>query len=170
MDVALLDPHQTTPQRALIESRAALASAVNVLLQAAQRELLCMQHDLEPLGLASSASLEHLQRLLSGRRAARVRLLVDDARWLDTRAARLKQAQRQYAHLLALRVADRDDAVGEDSVVMADERHVLSFRIGKLVKGDLWLNHPMHTRTWRDVFERRWNNAGHDLPVAPLGL
>jgi hypothetical protein len=34
----------------------------------------------------------------------------------------------------------------------------------------LWLNHPMHTRTWRDVFERRWNNAGHDLPVAPLGL
>lgn len=170
MDVSTLDPQQTNPQRALIDSRAALELAVDVMLRAARVELSCMQRDLEPLQLSSTACIEQIHRLFNHRRDARVRLLVDDARWIDTRAARLKQTQRQFAHQLLMRIAGHDDPVGEDSVVLVDQRHVLSFRLGKLVQGDIWLNHPMQTRTWCDVFERRWQVAGHDLPVAPLGL
>jgi hypothetical protein len=170
MSVDELDPAKTTPQRALISRRAELAGAIDVLLRSAQRDVLCMQFDLEPLGLSSVAVVDHLERVLASRRDASVRLLVDDARWLDSQAARLRALQRHFAHSLQMRTAIVDDAIGEDAVVVVDDRHVLNLKIGKLVHGDVWLNHPLNARPWTAVFERRWAHAGHDMPVAPLGL
>ena len=170
MNVDELDPASHTPQRALITRRVELATAMERLLRAAGSEVLCMQRDLEPLGLSSSAIVEQFENLLASRRDARVRLLVDDASWLDTHAARLRTLQRFFAHALEIRVANGDDAVGEDTVAIVDRRHVLALTIGKLVQGDLWLHHPLNARTWVSVFDRRWGHAGHNLPVVPLGL
>lgn len=170
MDVTELDPGGATPQRALISRRMEIAVAIDRLLHTANRDVVCMQHDLEPLGLGSIAVVERLEPLLASRRDARVRLLVDDTRWIDGQAARLRTLQRHYAHALEIRMANADDAVGEDTVVVVDGRHVLDLQIGKLVQGDLWLNHPLNARQWVEVFERRWAHAGHNLPVQPLGL
>ena len=170
MRPADLDPASDTPQRALIDRRAELEGAIDVLLQRAQVEVLCMQRDLEPFGLSYRAPVQCLENLLATRRDARVRMLVDDGRWLESQAARLRALQRRFSHSLELRLASADDAVGDDAVLIVDQRHVLNVRIGKLVQGDVWLQHPLAARTWTAVFERRWEHAGHNLPVAPLGL
>lgn len=170
MDVTELDPAVATPQRALISQRKEIAVAIDHLLHTASRNVMCMQHDLEPLGLASIVVVERLERVLAARRDARVRLLADNTHWIESRAPRLRALQRLFAHTLEIRIANPDDAVGEDTVAIVDGRHVLDLQIGKLVQGDLWLNHPLHARQWVDVFERRWAHAGHNLPVQPLGL
>lgn len=129
-----------------------------------------MQHDLAPFGLSYRAPVDHLEQMLAARRDARVRAMVDDATWLDTQAARLRAVQRRFSHALELRIASADDAVGEDALLIVDQRHVLNVRIGKMVQGDVWLHHPLDARSGAAIFDRRWQHAGHNLPIAPLGL
>lgn len=170
MELTEIDPAAGTPQRALISRRSEIALAIERLLSVAGRDVFGMQHDLAALELSSTPTVAALERVLATRRGARVRLLVDDTRWIDSQAARLRSLQRRFAHALEIRMANPEDAVGEDSVLVVDQRHVLDLRIGRLVQGDLWLNHPLNARQWAEVFERRWAHAGHNLPVQPLGL
>lgn len=165
-----LDPTTEQPQRVLIDERAQLPVAMDILLATARIEVICMQHNLEPLGLGQMNLVERLEKLLTTHRGARVRLLVDDTHWLDTQAPRLRALHRHMTHALQLRQASESDPVGEDCVVVVDHRHVLNLKIGKLVHGDLWLHHPLNAQPWCTVFERRWEHASHDLPGSPLGL
>lgn len=158
------------PQRVPLTARADLAPAVLAIIGLARRELRCLHHDLSAFGLSQRAPVEAIQRLLQAHRKARVRLLMDDARWFETEAARLKLLQRHFAHALEARLASGDDPVGDDACVIADDRHVLTLKRTSGALGELWINHPPHTQPLIAGFDRRWETAAHNLPVAPLGL
>jgi hypothetical protein len=158
------------PQRAWVTSRHDVPRAVALVLGGAQRAVRAMQRDLAPFELSTIAATAQIERFLLAHRSARVRLLVDDAAWLEAGAARLRQLQRFFPHAIEMRVASEDDAVGDDACLLADARHALLLTPTAQGLGDLWLNHEPHTQTWAALFDRRWEAAAHNLPVAPLGL
>jgi hypothetical protein len=166
-EVTVGDP---APRRVLIGSREELHEAVRVALGAGRRTVRALHRDLSAFDLSSIAATESLRQLLLGDRSARIRLLVDDAAWLETRAARLRLLQRRFPHALELRVASSEDPVGEDAGVFVDDHASLELRATRTTGGSLWLHHKPHAQPLIAAFDRRWNAAGHNLPASPLGL
>lgn len=163
-------PGDPTPQRILIASRGELHEAVRIALVSSHRMVRALHRDLSVFDLSSIAVTESLRQLLLGDRGARVRLLVDDAAWLETRAARLRLLQRRFAHALELRIASDEDPVGEDACVLVDDHAAIELRATRSTSGSLWLHHKPHAQPLIAAFDRRWNAAGHNLPASPLGL
>jgi hypothetical protein len=163
-------PGDPTPQRVLISSRGELHEAVRVALVSGHRMVRALHRDLSVFDLSSIAATESLRQLLLGDRSARIRLLVDDAAWLETRAARLRLLQRRFAHALELRIASDEDPVGEDACVLVDDHAAIELRATRSTSGSLWLHHKPHAQPLIAAFDRRWNAAGHNLPASPLGL
>jgi hypothetical protein len=108
--------------------------------------------------------------LLLHDRSARIRMLVDDAAWLEHRAARLRLLQRRFPHALELRVASEEDPVGDDACIVVDDHASLELRATQSTSGSLWLHHKPHAQPLMAAFDRRWDAAGHNLPASPLGL
>jgi uncharacterized protein YecE (DUF72 family) len=158
------------PQRATLASSGDVSRAVALTLGLAQRTVRAMQRDLAPFALSTRAATERIERFVLAQRSARVRLLVDDVRWLESAAARLRRLQRYFPHAIEIRVASEDDPVGDDACVLADARHALVLAPTAQGLGELWLNHEPHAQQWAALFDRRWAAAAHNLPVAPLGL
>lgn len=166
-DLSLDDP---APQRALVTSRAETHEAVLLAIRSAARLVRCLHLDLSLFDLASPEAVERLAGLLLAHRSARVRLLVDDATWLDMRAARLRALQQRFPHALELRIASHDDPVGDDAYLLADDGVALNMKPTAHARGDLWLNNKPHAQPLIAAFDRRWEAAAHNLPVVPLGL
>ena len=163
-------PVPPAPQRTLITSRAETHAAVLRTIEAATRRVLCLHTDLSIFDLSRSEVVDLLAKFLLAHRSARARLLVDDAVWLDTRAARLRALQHRFPLALEMRVASPDDAVGDDAMLIADDGNVLDMRPTAQARGDLWLNNKPHAQPLIAAFDRRWEAAAHNLPVVPLGL
>lgn len=166
-DLLVDDP---SPQRVLINSREELHQAVGVAIRASRRTLRVLHRDLAVFNLASLDAIEGLGRLLLGSRSARVRLLVDDAHWLETGAARLRLLQQRFPHALEMRVASPDDPVGDDAGMLADDHLALELRPTAAARGDLWIHNKPHAQPLIAAFDRRWEAGAHNLAVIPLGL
>ena len=166
-EVVIGDP---APQRVLIASREELHEALRIALRSGRRTVRAMHRDLSAFDLSSINSTESLRQLLLGDRSARIRMLVDDAAWLETRAARLRLLQRRLPHALELRVASGEDPVGDDACVLVDDHATLELRATRTTSGALWLHHKPYAQPLIAAFDRRWNAAGHNLPASPLGL
>ena len=166
-EVLIGDP---APQRVLIASREELHEAVRIALRSGRRTVRALHRDLSVFDLSSIAATESLRELLVGDRSARIRLLVDDAAWLETRAARLRLLQRRFAHALELRVASDEDPVGEDACVLVDDHAALELRTTRTTSGSLWVHNKPHAQPLVAAFDRRWNAGGHNLAVCPIGL
>lgn len=158
------------PERALITSRAETHEAVLIALDVAGRSVRCMHRDLTVFDLNRVAVEQKLLRLLLSHRSARVRLLADDASWLESQAPRLRALQRRFSHSLELRIASADDPVGDDACLLADDHAALELKPTSVARGDLWLHNKPHAQPLAAAFDRRWNAAGHNLAVVPLGL
>lgn len=166
-DILLDDP---SPQRVLITSRAELRDAVGVAIRVSRRTLRFMHRDLSVFDVGSVDVTEALAQLLLGHRSARVRMLVDDPAWLETRVARLRLLQQRFPHALELRVASVDDPVGDDACVLADDHAALDLRPTTTARGDLWLHNQPHAQPRIAAFDRRWEAGAHNMAVFPLGL
>lgn len=158
------------PVKMLVASRAELDAAVLMVLGAARATVRCASRDLSVFGLSSRAAIDVLRALLLANPANTVRLLADDLTWLEAHAARIKLLQREFAHALQIRLADREDEVGSDRVLLADDRHALQLREAPIVHGELWLHHPPYAQPLLAAFDRRWDRAAHNVAVTPLGL
>ncbi|MFZ5540520.1 MAG: hypothetical protein ACOY5V_12345 [Pseudomonadota bacterium] len=158
------------PQRAWVASRRDVPRAVALVLGGAQRIVRAMHRDLAPFELSTLRATAQIERFVLADRGARVQLLVDDIAWLEAGAARLRRLQRFFPHAIQMRIAAEDDPVGDDACLLADARHALLLTPTAHGIGDLWLNHEPRAQTWAASFDRRWEAAAHNLPVAPLGL
>lgn len=165
-----LAPADPAPQRTLLDSRKEVGPAVRQIIGLATRLVRCAHHDLEPFGLSLAATVHALERFVLAHRSARIRLLVDDPHWLQRDAARLRLLQRRFSHAVEMRVASSDDAVGEDCLLLADDRHLLSLRGATLGVGEVWINNEPHAQPLVAAFDRRWAAGAHNLPVDALGL
>jgi hypothetical protein len=111
-----------------------------------------------------------LRAILLANRVNSVRLLVDDPTWIESHGGRLKLLQRDFSHSLQIRIADREDAIGGDRLMLADDCHALQLRDTPIIHGELWLHHRPYTQPLLMAFDRRWDRAAHNIAVTPLGL
>lgn len=159
-----------TPQRVLIESRVDLRASVLLLILRARRELRLAATDLALFSLADQEVCAGLRTMLLANRSCRVRLLVDDLTWLETRAARLRALQREFSHALLIRRADPEDPVGEERIAIGDATDALRLRPTMSLNGELWCNNAPFVQPLAATFERCWQHAAHNVAVVPLGL
>jgi hypothetical protein len=158
------------PERALISSRTDVQDAVLIALGLAERSVRCLHRDLTVFDLGSVAAEQRMAKLLLAHRASRIRLLVDDATWLENAAPRLRGLQRRYSHALEMRIAAADDPVGDDACLIVDDHGAIELKPTAAPRGDFWLRNKPHVQPLAMAFERRWNAAGHNMAVVPLGL
>jgi hypothetical protein len=153
-----------------LDSAADVQRAISVLLEATRATLDCAAPDLARFDLSHSARVGLIERLLLSGPNARARMLVDDTRWLEVRAARLQRLRSDFSHRLLIRQAASEDPVGADEFLLGDGTNALVLRPPPGSAGELVLNDPSHGRAAADSFERRWQAAGYDIPVSILGL
>jgi hypothetical protein len=158
------------PRLIPIDSRANLQRAVAVLLAGARRNLDWAERDLSRFNLTLRTHTEQIERMLLADRYARVRLLVDDPAWIEAQAARLRRLHRAFPHALHMRQTLPEDPVGDEAFGIVDQLHGLRLMPIEITSGELWLNDPSRSSPWRDGFDRRWENAGYNLPAFTLGL
>jgi hypothetical protein len=158
------------PQRFLISSRAELRAALLQLLGRAQRRLRLAASDLSVFALDHVDPIAALRRHLLERADNRIQLLVDDIAWLDGRAPRLRNLQRDFSHALLIRCTDAQDAIGEDIVAIGDDRDVLLLQPSIGTLGELWCENKPFAQPLVAAFDRRWEHASHNLAAKPLGL
>ncbi len=163
-------PEPGVPVKMLIGSRAELGTAVLMALGAAHHTVRCASADLSIFGLAERAPVDMLRTILLANRVNSVRLLVDDPTWIESHGGRLKLLQRDFSHSLQIRIADREDAIGGDRLMLADDCHALQLRDTPIIRGELWLHHRPYTQPLLTAFDRRWDRAAHNIAVTPLGL
>ena len=164
------DPTLDPPQRLLIGSRAELESALLLLIGRARRQLRIAAADLSVLSLGELQPVAAMRAVLLANPANRIRLLVDDMAWLDTRAPRLRGLQRDFSHALLIRRADPQDPVGHDVVAIGDDRDALRLQPTVGVLGEVWCHHSPFAQPLLAEFDRRWEHASHNQPSQPLGL
>jgi hypothetical protein len=163
-------PAPAVPVKMLIGSRAELNTAVLMALGAARHTVRCAAANLSIFGLAQRAAVDVLRALLLANRVNTVRLLLDDTTWIESHGGRLKLLQRDFSHALQIRIADREDAVGGDRLILGDDCHALQLRDAPIIHGELWLHHRPYAQPLLAGFDRRWDRAAHNIAVTPLGL
>ena len=163
-------PEPAVPVKMLVGSRAELDGAVLMVLGAARHIVRCAAADLSIFSLARPTAIDVLRALLVSNRINTVRLLVDDPAWIESRGGRLKLLQRGFSHALQIRVADREDAVGVDRLILGDDCHALQLRDAPIIHGELWLHHRPYAQPLLAAYDRRWDRAAHNIAVTPLGL
>jgi len=164
------EPGLHARQQRQITTRAELKAGLQLLLGRAQKEVRAAASDLSVFEFSGIEVVSSLRRLLKSSRLARVHLMVDDMRWLDTRAPRLRALQRDYPHALLIRRADFHDRVGEDMYVLGDRRDGLRLQSTLGTLGETWSNDGPALQALLSAFERRWERATHDQATKPLGL
>jgi len=158
------------PQRVPIGSRAELQAALLLLIGRTRRQLRMAAADLSVLALGDVQPVAAMRGLLLGHPGSRIRLLVDDMSWLDTRAPRLRSLQRDFSHALLIRCADFQDPVGQDVVAIGDDLDALRLQPTVGILGELWCHHGPFAQPLISEFDHRWQRALHDQPAQPLGL
>jgi len=164
------EPPADPPQRLPITSRAELQAALLRLIGRARRQLRMAAADLSVLALGDVQPVAAMRELLLGHPGSRVHLLVDDMSWLDTRAPRLRNLQRDFSHALLIRCADAQDQVGQAVVAIGDDLDALRLQPTVSIFGELWCHHSPFAQPLISEFDRRWQHASHDQPAQPLGL
>jgi hypothetical protein len=159
-----------TLQRGPVAGPTAIAAHLQAMLSVGRQRLICADRDLAVFGLSSRATVEALKAFLLARRTARVQCLVDDVEWLERRADRLRALQRLLPHALELRVAATDDPVGNDSFAAVDSLWLLDAAAAQTTGTASLTDEPARVQAAIAGFDRRWQMAGHNLPVSLLGL
>lgn len=158
------------PQRHLITSRAELSEGLVGMVSLGQHGLRLCAYDASVLSLASAEMTDLLRQLLLTHRRFSVRVLVDSAQWLETRAPRFKALQRTFSHQVQVREASPQDAVAGDMHAIVDDLHSMELKATRLTAGEIWTFSPQRAQPLIAAFDRRWVTASHNLPVVPLGL
>ena len=158
------------PQRVLFSTRAELQAALLLLIGRTRRALRCAAADLSVFALDEVEPVAAMRRLLLAHPENRIQLLVDDTAWLDTRAPRLRNLQRDFLHALLIRRADPQDPIEQDMVVLGDDLDALRLQPTVGITGELWCHNSPFAQPLLAAFDRRWEHASHNLPARPLGL
>lgn len=165
-----MDTPPPTLQRGPVAHPSAIAAQVQAMLAVGRQRLICADRDLAIFGLSSKTTVEALKAFLLARRMARVQCLVDDVEWLERRADRLRLLQRLLPHALELRIAAADDPVGSDSFVAIDALWLLDASTANTTATAALTDERSRVQAAIAGFDRRWQMAGHNLPVSLLGL
>jgi hypothetical protein len=145
-------------------------AAFDQVLALARHSLVIFDDDLAQLRLNQTARMVELQRILTGNPTARVRIALKKTDHLYCDHPRLIELLKHHGHLIQLRQVPASLHSLRDSLVIADDAHML-------VRFDL--DHPRSKRVLDDKtetapylerFEAIWTEGGADFSPTTFGL
>lgn len=160
---------ELTPDQILTGERN-YATALGMVIAAAERELLIFDEDLSRGDFASIARFDLLRNFLSKSPSNRLQIILHDSRHFTTRCPRLYRLLANYGHSMQVYETDQQAKVARDAFVIADQRHYLRrFHVEqarfRFAFDDMETAQMLNMR-----FEELLQCAPHTVSVTQLGL
>jgi hypothetical protein len=146
------------------------ASALDVLLQTAQRNIRIYDWDLSDGSYTRPERIQLLSDFCKQGTGRQVRILLADSEWLTRHAGQLMQLLSVWGHVLEVRVRENDPPPAPDCFVLVDDYGVLKRFDKDHTKG------VMRTDSRSDVvdlglrFDSEWERAPGIVSAHTLGL
>ena len=154
----------------LITSWTDYDQAIDQILETAQTDLAVFDPDLTRLRLESPSRNAQLLRLLSGKPAGRVTLVIQRAEPFLQEMPRLQRLLRDYSHCLEIRQGEGEVVKLTDTLVLADQHSALVRFHRDQPRSRLILADPGACAPYRKRFEAILAEGGQALSTYSLGL
>ncbi|KAF0843640.1 hypothetical protein FNL37_1068 [Methylovorus glucosotrophus] len=158
------------PENTVLTSRREYEAALTAVLAHAQHKLFIFDPDLTFGGFEAAENVMRLRDLLVRQPAAKVTLVLQDARYLLDRCPRLLGLMRQYQHAMTVYETNDEGKRVSDSFVLADDHAYLRrFHVDQ-VRFKFSLNDIATARLLGLRFEELLQLTHHQISTTPLGL
>lgn len=159
-----------TPQHTRLEGIREYTQAIDTVLQLARHTIRIFERDLDGIGFNSPARQELLRGFLLASRTSRLRLVVHDIEYLESRCPRMIHLLRQFSHGMQIHRTRPHVRSMCDPIIIADDQHYLHrfhYDDSRALLG-LYDPHGAHDLTQR--FEELWEASEPGITVTTLGL
>lgn len=158
------------PENTVLTSRREYEAALTAVLAHAQHKLFIFDPDLTFGGFEAAENVARLRDLLVRQPAAKVNLVLQDARYLLDRCPRLLGLMRQYQHAMTVYETNDEGKRVSDSFVLADDHAYLRrFHVDQM-RFKFSLNDIATARLLGLRFEELLQLTHHQISTTPLGL
>jgi hypothetical protein len=145
-------------------------AAFDQVLAGARHSLVIFDDDLAQLRLNQSERMAELQRLLTGNPSARVRIALKKTDHLHSDHPRLIQLLKHHGHLIQLRQVPVSLHPLRDSLIIADEAHMLVRFDLEHPRSKRVLDDKAETAPYLERFEAIWTEGAADFSPTTFGL
>lgn len=156
--------------RELLTNWGDFQSAIDRLLELAERDILLYDGDLAHLKLDSPPRIEHLKRLLLPRRPDCLRIALQDTSMLHRTNPRLMRLLADYSGSIAVLRTPEHLAHHRDSMILVDGRHGLVLFERSQPRFKLLIDEALEIEPYLQHFEQIWQEGGTPFSVTTLGL
>lgn len=156
--------------RELLTNWGDFQSAIDRLLELAEREILIHDGDLAHLKLDSLPRIEHLIRLLQPRRPDCLRFSLQDTSLLQRNNPRLIRLLTDYSSSIAVLQTPEHLDHQRDSMILVDGRHGLILFERSQPRFKLLIDEAQEIEPYLQRFEQIWLEGGTPFSATTLGL
>ena len=154
-------------QQQIIDSWSAYRGAIMSTIFRAQSSLIVLDPDLRETGLESSAGIEALSGLLHrSSHASAIRILLEDASYLERECPRLLSLLTRFGHRIHVRLIGESQPSPDAPYLIADALHMTTRFQHERPRGKQCIDAPTESSAQTAQFETLWISA---LP-GPSGL
>ena len=163
-------PTALAPRHEAIDTISGQIAAIDELIGLATLSIRVFDIDLSMMGWNTVGRVERLAAFLRSSRKARVDLIVHDVRYLESRAARLRNLHRQFSGVVTLCQTGAAARHALDPMVLVDARHYLHrFHIDR-PRAALGIEAPQEAQLLSLRFDEIWASHEGEIPATTLGL
>lgn len=146
------------------------SAAIRQMLEAASGELCVFDPDLATSGLESSASIALIDRMLLATPGARLRIVLHDTTYLETRCPRLLRLMGIFSHSVEVRQSPDDlRNLTECYVLTGNDSGVVRFH-RDWPRGKWFVANPDEAGIWLSRFTQLWECSTPAASATRLGL
>lgn len=158
------------PENTVLTSRRDYETALAAVLEHSQHRVFIFDTDLSFGGFETADNVDRLRALLVKQPAARVTLILQDARCLFDRCPRLLGLMQRYQHAMTVYETNDEGKRVSDSFVLADDHAYLRrFHVDQ-VRFKYSLDDVATVRLLGMRFEELLQLTHHQISTTPLGL
>ncbi|HEX4884152.1 MAG TPA: hypothetical protein VFX05_08450 [Casimicrobiaceae bacterium] len=163
-------PDAPAAEERRLDTIAAQVEAIDALLALARQRVLVFDRDLADTGWNSAARADAVRAFLRRSRQAELRIIVHDARYLESACPRLTALLRAYGHAMAIWRTGPEARSANDALVIADALHALHRYHADQPRATLLLASPHAVKPLVSRYEEIWATGAPALGGTTLGL
>lgn len=157
----------------LLDSNADANEAIELVVSAARQQLRIFDatpRTLRDRGFGSPGRIETLRRMLLASRVHRLRIVLHDARGIESELPRLTQLLAQFSGQIQIQRTVEQAMDARDPMVIADDAHFWRKPHIEHPRSVLNLNNPADTRPFIERYEQIWEKSELAVSGSTLGL
>lgn len=158
------------PGASRLETIAEQSAAIDMLVDLAQARLCVFDRNLAEGGWDSARRAEGLAAFLRRSKAARISIIVHDARFLEASCPRILGLLKVYSHALEIWRTGPEAQAAQDALVIADQAHCLHRYHVEAPPATLTIAMPQAVKPLITRFEEIWATGEPALGGSVLGL